>query len=305
MGMPELRTFPAVMASPDYRRLQGTILNGLELTPIVLGLTSAACWGAGDFCGGLATKSTQVYRVIISSQIVSLILLIVLALVLHEPLLPAGSMLLSGLGGVFGAIGIIGLYRALADGHMGVAAPVSGVVAAAVPVIAGAFIEGLPRLAQLIGFGVALAAVWLISRTGHAIVHWRDLGLPAVAGLCFGIFYVIIGSASGADVWWPLVAARCGSLSFLFGVTLLTRQPRLVEKSHFTLIMIIGVMEVGGNACYILARQAGRLDIAAVLASLYPAATVLLARLVLKEHVGRSQLMGIAAALAAIVLITL
>ncbi len=280
-------------------------MNGLELAPIVLGLTSAACWGAGDFCGGLATKSTQVYRVIISSQIVSLILLVVLALVLHEPLLPLDSLLLSGLGGVFGAMGIIGLYRALADGHMGIAAPVSGVVAAAVPVIAGAFIEGLPTLPQLIGFGLAFAAVWLISRTGHVDVHWRDLGLPALAGLCFGIFYVIIGSASGSEVWWPLVAARIGSLSFLLSVTLLAHQPRLVEKSHVALIVIIGVMEVGGNACYILARQAGRLDVAAVLASLYPATTVLLARLVLKEHVGRSQLAGIVAALAAIVLITL
>ncbi len=280
-------------------------MTGLALAPIALGLASAACWGAGDFCGGLATKSTQVYRVIISSQIVSLLLLVALGLILHEPLLPFGSLLLSGIGGIFGAIGIIALYRALADGHMGIAAPVSGVIAAAVPVIAGALLEGLPGLSRLIGFGLALAAVWLISRTGRAAVHRGDLGLPALAGLCFGIFYVIIGSASGADVWWPLVAARLGSLSFLLGVTLLTRQPRLVEKSHFTLIVIIGVMEVGGNACYILARQAGRLDIAAVLASLYPAATVLLARLVLKEHVGRTQAMGIVAALAAIVLITL
>ncbi len=280
-------------------------MTGLEFAPIVLGLTSAACWGAGDFCGGLATKSTQVYRVIISSQIVSLILLVALALLLHESLLPPEMLVLSAVGGVFGAIGIIALYRALAEGHMGIAAPVSGVIAAAVPVIAGAFLEGLPTTTQLIGFGVAFIAVWLISRTGHAAVHWRDLGLPALAGLCFGIFYVIIGSASGSDVWWPLVAARVGSLSFLLSVTLLTRQPRLVEKSHFALIVIIGVMEVGGNACYILARQAGRLDIAAVLASLYPAATVLLARLVLKEHVGRSQLAGIVAALAAIVLITL
>lgn len=279
-------------------------MTGLELAPIVFGLTSAACWGAGDFCGGLATKSTQVYRVIISSQIVSLILLLALALILSEPLLPFGSLLLSYVGGIFGGIGLIALYRALADGHMGIAAPVSGVIAATVPVIAGAFIEGLPELPQLIGFGLALAAVWLISRTGRSTIRWSDLGLPSLAGLCFGIFYVIIGSASGSNVWWPLVAARLGSLSLLLSVTLLAHQPRLVEKTHFMLIVIIGVMEVGGNACYILARQAGRLDVAAVLASLYPAVTVLLARLVLKEHVGRAQAMGIAAALAAITLIT-
>ena len=280
-------------------------MTGFELAPIAFGLTSAACWGAGDFCGGFATKSTQVYRVIISSQIVSLILLVALALLLREPLLLPGALLLSGLAGIFGAIGLIALYRALADGHMGIAAPVSGVIAAAVPVIAGAFIEGLPELPQLIGFGLALAAVWLISRTGHAAIHWRDLGLPAFGGLCFGIFYVIIGSASGSNVWWPLVGARVGSLSLMWGVTQLTRQPRFVERTHLALIVIIGVLEVGGNACYILARQAGRLDVAAVLASLYPAATILLARLILKERVGRTQAMGIVAALAAIALITL
>jgi uncharacterized membrane protein len=124
-------------------------LTGLELAPLVFGLTSAACWGAGDFCGGLATKSTQVYRVIISSQIVSLIVLVTLAIVLREPLLPVGLLLWSCVGGVFGAIGIIALYRALADGHMGIAAPVSGVIAAGVPVIAGAFIEGLPGLSPV------------------------------------------------------------------------------------------------------------------------------------------------------------
>lgn len=280
-------------------------MTGLELAPIVFGLSSAACWGAGDFCGGLATKRTQVYRVVVSSQLVSLCLLVILALATQESLLPPGHLLLGAVAGIFGALGIIALYRALAEGHMGIAAPVSAVVAAAVPVIVGAFIEGLPGTSQLIGFGLAFVAVWLISRTSHAKVQWSDLGLPLLAGLGFGIFFVIIGSVGESAVWWPLMAARFGSLGLLLGMTLLTHQPRLVERSQLRLIVIIGVMEVGGNALYILARQTGRLDVAAVLASLYPASTVLLARLILKEHVGRSQAVGIAAALAAIVLITL
>jgi drug/metabolite transporter (DMT)-like permease len=280
-------------------------LTGLELAPIVLGLTSAACWGAADFCGGLATKRTQVYRVIISSQIVSLILLLMLAFTTHEVALPIDRLLLGYVAGIFGAIGLIALYRSLAEGHMGVAAPVSAVVAAAVPVIFGIFLEGLPGTPQLVGFGLAFIAVWLISRTGHAKVQWNDLGLPLLAGLGFGIFFVIIGSVGETAVWGPLVAARCGSLSMLLGLTFLRKQAQIVDRSLLTLAVIIGVLEVGGNACYILARQAGRLDVAAVLASLYPAGTVLLARLILKEHVGRSQMAGIVAALAAIVLITL
>jgi drug/metabolite transporter (DMT)-like permease len=285
--------------------MQGTILNGLELAPIVFGLTSAACWGAADFCGGLAAKRTQAYRVVISSQIISLFMLLALAIFTHEAVLPIDRLLLSGVAGMFGAVGMLALYRALADGHMGVAAPVSAVVAAAVPVIAGAFIEGLPGLPQLIGFGLAFLAVWLVSQTTHVTVHLSDLGLPFLAGLSFGIFFVIIGSVGQSAVWWPLIAARIGSLSLLIGLTLIKRQGQIVARPLLTLAVIIGVLEVGGNACYILARQAGRLDVAAVLASLYPAATVLLARVILKEHVGRSQVVGIATALAAIVLITL
>jgi drug/metabolite transporter (DMT)-like permease len=279
-------------------------LNGFEFTPLVFGLSAAVCWGAGDFCGGVATKATQVYRVIISSQLISLILLMILAVVTQESLLPFGQLLLAGVAGVVGAIGMIALYRALAVGQMGVAAPVSAVVAAAVPVLVGSFIEGPPSVSQLIGFGLAFVAVWFISRTGRSAIRWHDLGLPVIAGLGFGTFYVMIGSVGQTAVWWPLVGARLGSLTALFIVTIVNRQPRLVERQSLGLIILIGVFEVGGNACYILARQAGRLDVAAVLASLYPAVTVWLAWLFLKERMYRLQSIGVLAALAAIVLIS-
>jgi drug/metabolite transporter (DMT)-like permease len=279
-------------------------MTGFDLAPLLFGLTAAACWGAADFCGGVATKVTQVYRVIISSQLVSLLLLLVSALVLQESLPSIDQLLLAGAAGVVGAIGMLALYRALAMGQMGVAAPVSAVVAAGVPVIAGSLIEGPPSTAQLIGFGLALVAVWFISRTGNSAIQWRDLGMPVIAGLGFGTFYVMIGSAGQNAVWWPLVAARIGSLSALFIVTLIKRQPRLVEKQALGLVVLIGVLEVGGNACYILARQAGRLDVAAVLASLYPAVTVWLAWFFLRERMYRLQSIGVLAALAAIVLIS-
>jgi uncharacterized membrane protein len=281
------------------------VLNGFEFAPLMFGLSAAVCWGAGDFCGGVATKATQVYRVIISSQLVSLLLLVILAVVTQEALLPFDQWLLAGAAGIIGAIGMIALYRALAIGQMGVAAPVSAVVAAGVPVIVGSFIEGPPSTAQLIGFGLAFVAVWFISRTGSSAIQWRDLGLPIIAGLGFGTFYVLIGTVGQSAVWWPLVGARLGSLTALFLVTLINRQPRLVERQSLKLIILIGVFEVGGNACYIFARQAGRLDVAAVLASLYPAVTVWLAWFFLKERMYRLQSIGVLAALAAIVLISL
>ena len=277
---------------------------GSDVAPVAFGLTSAALWGAGDFCAGLATKRAHVYSIIISSQIVGVLLLVGLALAFGETLPPFAHLLLGGAGGLAGTLGLIALYRALAGGRMSVAAPVSAVVGAAVPVVIGAVVEGLPGALQLTGFGLALAAVWLLSRAGDASPQFRRLGLPLLAGLGFGVFFVLIGQVSDVAVLWPLVVARIASISILLAVATLSHQPRFVQREHLPVVVLVGVLEVGGNAFYALAGQAGRLDVAAVLSSLYPASTVLLARVVLQEHIGRAQLMGILAALAAIVLIT-
>jgi drug/metabolite transporter (DMT)-like permease len=270
---------------------------------VIFGLASAACWGAGDFCGGLATRRTRVYGVIIASQIVGVVMLAGLALIFGEAAPPTPHLLWGGLGGAAGMIGLIAFYRALAGGRMGVAAPVGGVIGAAVPVILGAIVDGWPGATKAAGFALALAAVWLIARSEETSTRADGLGLAIVAGLCFGIFFAAIHRASQVAVFWPLVAARLTSLGLLFVYTGLTRQPRLPERSHAVLIILVGVLEVGGNAFYALAARAGRLDVAAVISSLYPAGTVWLAWLILKEHITRVQIVGIVAALAAIVLI--
>jgi drug/metabolite transporter (DMT)-like permease len=188
---------------------------------------------------------------------------------------------------------------------MGVAAPIAAIVGAALPVIVGLAIDGLPRTLQLIGFAVALIAVWLITQTPDAALRLRELKLPLIAGLAFGVFFVLIGLIRPGAVFWPLVAARGTSLSALWITAALTRQPRLADRSHWRLVLMVGIMEVGGNAFYALAGQTGRLDVAAVISSLYPATTVWLAWLILKERLSRPQVLGVVAALAAIVLITI
>ena len=277
---------------------------GPGLSSVVFSFVSAACWGAGDFCGGLASKRTHVYGVIITSQIVGVSLLIGLALVFGEALPSLDQLALGGMAGFAGAIGLIALYRALSTGRMGVAAPVAAIVGAALPVLVGFAIDGPPGVLQLIGFAVALMAVWLITQTPDAALRLRELRLPLVAGLAFGVFFVMIGTVREGAVFWPLVAARCTSLGALWITATLTRQPRLADRSHWRLVVLVGVLEVGGNAFYALAGQTGRLDVAAVISSLYPATTVWLAWLILKERLSRPQLLGIAAALAAIVLIS-
>jgi drug/metabolite transporter (DMT)-like permease len=276
-----------------------------DLAPIVFGLLSAASWGAGDFSGGLASKRSNVYSVIVTSQIIGAVLLFCSALVFAEKFPVIDHLVWGAIAGMAGAIGLVALYRALASGRMGVAAPISAVVTGAVPVFFGFFWQGLPKTLQLIGFGLALIGVWLISRSDDGAIKTSDLKLPIAAGLGFGVFLLLINRVSDTGILWPLVAARCGSLGLIAIYAATQNQLKVPAKNHLPLIALAGVMDTFGNAFYALAGQIGRLDVAAVLSSLYPASTVWLAWLILKERITRVQSIGIVATLAAIILITI
>jgi drug/metabolite transporter (DMT)-like permease len=206
--------------------------------------------------------------------------------------------------GLAGAVGLLALYRALAVGRMGVAAPVSGVLSAAVPVIVALFLDAPPGPLKFAGFGIALVGVWLVARTDDAHVDLDALGLPIAAGLGFGLFIVIIGRASAGAVFWPLVASRVASLALLSSIGAATKSGVLPERRDWPIVALAGAFDAGGNAFLVAAGHAGRLDVAAVLSSLYPAGTVLLAWSLLHERITRGQLIGLAATLAAIVAIT-
>ena len=264
------------------------------------GIASAASWGAGDFCGGVATKRAGGYEVVIGAQLVGAIGFLVLAVATGEAMPGAANLVWCGVAGLAGAIGLLALYRALAEGRMGVAAPISGMLSAAVPAAVGATFEGLPHALTLCGFVLALVAVWLVARTGDDAVELGRLGLPVVAGFGFGLFIVIIGRASENAVFWPLVAARVASLSILPFVAIATGQSIWPARAALLPVAIAGAFDAGGNAFLVMAAHAGRLDVAAVLSSLYPAGTVILAWLILKERITRWQLAGLLTALVAI-----
>jgi len=275
-----------------------------HIASAALGLASAASWGAGDFCGGVATKRAGVYAVVIGAHLVGAVLFVALAVTLGETVPPPASLLWCGAAGVIGALGLLALYRALADGRMGMAAPISGVLSAAVPVVAGALLQGSPGALTLAGFALAFVAVWLVSQTDEGRVHLRELLLPVAAGLSFGVFIAIVSRMSGSVVFWPLVAARVASLSVLTLVAVVARQPSRPTRQQWPIVSLAGLFDAGGNACLVAAAHAGRLDVAAVLSSLYPASTVLLASWILKERITRWQSAGLVAALAAIAMIT-
>lgn len=277
------------------------------------GLASATSWGGGDFCGGLATKRAPVFTVAAVSKLASLTAMLILAWLRTEQIPSLHVLVWAGAAGVAGAVGLMALYQALAVGVMGIAAPVSAVIAATIPVIFAAFSEGLPSGLQFVGFGLALVAVWFISRPpAPALVRGerrpRGLRLAVLAGIGFGGFYIFISQARATAVFWPLAASQFVTLATVLATVCVLALARRRGSSRWSinavpLMLLAGLLDAGGNAFFLLAEHAGRLDVAAVLASLYPASTVILARLMLNERVSRAQAAGIVAALASIPLI--
>ena len=277
----------------------------MEYLAVFFGLVSAVTWGAGDFSGGMAVKRTNPYGAVIAAHSVSLVLLLILGAITAEPLPPVRDLLWGCAAGVGGGIGLALLYSALASGQMSIASPVSALVAAGLPVLVGAFSEGLPGAGTLIGFVLALAAVWLISGGVGVKLKIEKLFLPLLSGVCFATFFIFFDKGSGQSILWPLAATRVASITSLLSFSIVTRQPWIPTRDSWIPIIISSLLDSAGNALYAMSARMGRMDVAAVLGSLYPGSTVLLAWFILKERVSPLQMAGIFVALVAIVLIAL
>lgn len=277
---------------------------------ILYGLISAIGWGAGDFSGGLAARKTGAYRAVFYGEVVGILILLAILNIVGEPVPDLRVWLLAMLAGALGTAGLILLYYSMTVGLMSIATPVSALLAAVLPVLVGMVREGFPSLTTFIGFGFAFYSVWKISQGEDGVkdifAHIADLKLPLLAGFCFGLFFVIMHEATRNDArLWPMVGSRTGGLIFVGIYLLVTRTSLRVTPSAWPYILVNGVFDIMGNGFFILAAQAGRLDVASVLGSLYPGGTVILALVFLKERLSRAQWIGIAAALIAIVLMTI
>jgi drug/metabolite transporter (DMT)-like permease len=277
--------------------------TGSPLASVSLSLASALSWGGGDFSGGLASKKTNTFEVVAVAHATGLVLVAALALVRGEVFPGQHAMLWGAMAGLAGVVGLSSLYKGLAIGKMGIVAPVAAVVTAVLPVLYGIRLQGAPKLIQLLGFGVATVAIVLISKPERAQGRPKGLGLALLAGLGFGLFLVCINRAGNQTVYWPLIAARVVSLGCMLLLVWFTRSSVSAERRPWGTMILAGVLDTAGNALFVLATQVGRLDVAAVLSSLYPASTVLLARFILKEHLTAVQLGGMIAAIVAIPLI--
>jgi drug/metabolite transporter (DMT)-like permease len=279
------------------------------VTSILLGLISALSWGSGDFFGGLSSRRIGPYLAVLYAEAGGLALLLVALPVVGEPMPPIGALWMPAAVGGVGCLALVLLYKAMIGGKMSIAAPISALLGVILPIVVGIFTDGLPGALKLMGFGFALAAIWLISKSDkpgrQSAAQLAELRLPFLAGLGFGLYFILMHFATQTATLWPLAAARTGGTLVILAYVLWQRMPLGVPPAVMPIVGVAGLLDVGGNLFYILAGQVGRMDVAAVLASLYPGATIFLAWLFLKERIGRAQALGIGAALAAIVLMTL
>jgi uncharacterized membrane protein len=268
-------------------------------------LFAAVAWGSGDFTNGTVARRVGTFQAVLISYIVGLIGLIIVALARLEQLPPTIDLLWGAIAGLLGMVGLGFLLKGFSMGRMGIVAPVSAVLATALPVIFAAFTEGLPRQWQILGFGLALFAIWFLARPEESGNRPSGLGMALLAGLGFGGFFIALSMISPTAVFWPLVAGRLACCVVLAIFAISTRRPFIPPPSSTGLLTLAGILDVGGNLFFLLATQTGRLDVAAVLGSLYPAVTTILARLIHREHMTRLQVIGVVTAILAIVLITI
>jgi drug/metabolite transporter (DMT)-like permease len=271
----------------------------------ILALFAALAWGSGDFTNGLAGRKISPFHTTLIAYAVGLIALVIVIAFRPEAIPSAGDMILGGLAGISGMTGLIFLLRGFRVGRMGIVAPVSAVLAAVMPVIVSIFREGFPGWLKALGFLLALAAIWLLSRPEPVHGRPQGLGLALVAGVGFGGFFTLLDFIQTDSDFWPLISGRVAAITLILIFTLLTRKPVIPAKAPWSLLLLGGLLDIGGNLFYLNAVQTGRLDVAAVLAALYPAVTAFLAWLVTSERMAQVQVVGAAAAVTAIILITL
>lgn len=268
------------------------------------GLASAASWGAADLAGGLAAKRLPVLGVVAFAHVTGLALVGVLFVALGEPLPTTQEAAFAAFAGVVGALGLVALYRALAHGTMGVAAPLSAVSGAVLPVLGAWWLAGLPSWRVGLGCALALAGVALVTLDKVARPSSGVLRDALLAGAGLGAFLLIMGAATGTSVLGALLVARVASTLVMLGLA--WRAGALVPAARdLKTVALVGALDVGGNLFYVLAARLGPLDTAVMLSSLYPLGTVVLARVMLGERMRAAQAIGAALMLASLPLFAL
>ncbi len=274
---------------------------------VLLALAAAAVYGAADFFGGVASRRMPAAAVVLLSQIAGVVVLA------GAWLLLPGRFYASDIGwgiaaGIAGSIAIAALYAALAVGRMGVVSPITAVIGASVPVVAGFLFGERPGALAFAGVICAFVAVALVSanaETRRVSVREPGVALALVSGLGIGALYVLLGHGQRDAGLARLAITRATSVVLLFGYALVRRESLRPAPGSLRVILGAGACDMAANVLYIASTRYGLLAVVAVLTSLYPASTVFLARIVLDERLTRSQWVGVAVAACGVVLIAI
>jgi len=270
---------------------------------VALALGASFTWGISDFFGPLKGRTLGALRVLVYVQLGGLIAIAIIVAIRGKG--PAGPDVLFAVpAAISGTLGFYAYYRGMAVGAMSIVAPIAG-ISAAIPVVVGIISGDRPALWQWFGIAAALGGVFLASREpGRGGRVAAGVGLALLAAIGFGGYFPPMHAAGNADFWWASLIFRMTSTSVILAAVAIRRPPLAVAPIQVPLIALIGVGDMLGNFFFAAASTSGLVSITSVLASLYPIVTVVLARLVLKERVARSQEAGIALTLAGVALIS-
>jgi drug/metabolite transporter (DMT)-like permease len=310
------------------------VLSPAPFAPAACSVAAVFLWGTSDFAGGYGSRRANAFVLTAFSHVCAFALMLAMALAQHATFPVRASVLWALLAGSIGGFSLAIFYRALAEGQMGLTAPIGALLGAAIPALADIAMEGAPRRWTIAGFVLAIVAIWLITRPeqvqdsgirhpasgpseakavteaesrepqneNDASGRPKGAAMAALAGVGFAAFYLCIHQAHGSSAWIAVVS-RVGSFAATTVAVAATRAPLALDRPRAALGMLAGFLDITASALFIFASQRGRLDEAVVITSLYPAVTVLLARLVLKEQFSRWRFVGLLAALAAVPLI--
>ncbi len=272
---------------------------------VALALASSVAWGISDFLGGLQSRRISALAVLLVTQPVGLVLALAVAVAFGGDALSAGHAAIAVGAGAAAVLALGAFYRAMALGSVTVVATI-GALGVLVPVAGGLLQGDRPAAIQAVGAAAGVFGVVLVAREPDA--EWRtagraSIGLAALAALGFGIFFLGLDAASGAEPTWTIVAARVGGVATLLAAAAAARPSMRIERALLAPLLAIGFFDVLANSLFAVATNHGLLSLVAVAGSLYSAVTVLLARFVLGERLAPSQLAGVIVALGGVALI--
>ncbi len=274
---------------------------------IVFALLAAAAYGVSDFIGGIASRRVSALTVLLVSYPIGGAIMAAM-LVFYRGPVSGNTLAWSLAGGVAGLAGVALLYGALAQAPMNIVSPVTAVMSAVVPIFGGVAKGERPHTLAWLGIGLGLVAVVLISRQPpdhpHGPVGWKPMTMAVLAGVGFGAYFICLAQSDHDSGMWPVVLSRATSAVLVVALVLSLGRWQRMSAGVLWLAAIAGTLDASANVAFLLASRHGLLSLSGVITALYPAGTVLLAVLILKERTGNVQRAGLGLAAAAVVLLT-